>query len=270
VTAIQSGPVPPPAAALSGAEVVYIVQNGQLVSSTVTAIAAMGGGGSGANPTATAGPNAVNGVASTFMRSDAAPAVQLGSNSQPGIVQVDGTTITASGGVISSSGGPQTFFYNWGQTTSSTTPTGNCAGIYIAPTQAMTLLGLGVMMTTVTSATYQLFYGPFNSGTSKLTGAPTAIGGVFTETAGVAKKAWYFSAASPISLSVGTTYLFFVQCTSSTSNITLYYNNNDEYIPGLYMPNNITVLLQKSGTPGTGDAWSTGGGIYSFSFGYHL
>jgi hypothetical protein len=59
------------------------------------------GGGTGANPTATAGPAAVNGVATTFLRSDGAPAVQLGSNSQKGIVQVDGTTISASSGVIS-------------------------------------------------------------------------------------------------------------------------------------------------------------------------
>lgn len=59
------------------------------------------GGSSGANPTATAGPTANNGVATTFMRSDASPAVQLGSASQKGIVQVDGTTILASSGVIS-------------------------------------------------------------------------------------------------------------------------------------------------------------------------
>ena len=59
----------------------------------------------GANPTATASDTAVNGTAITFMRSDAAPAVQLGSGSQFGIVKVDGTSITASGGVISSVGG---------------------------------------------------------------------------------------------------------------------------------------------------------------------
>ena len=67
--------------------------------------AACGGSGStGANPTATAGPTAVNGVATTFMRSDAAPAVQQGSASQKGIVQVDGTTIVANAGVISMGG----------------------------------------------------------------------------------------------------------------------------------------------------------------------
>ena len=54
-----------------------------------------------ANPTATAGPSAVNGAAATFMRSDAAPAVQTGTAAQQGIVQVDGTTITETGGVIS-------------------------------------------------------------------------------------------------------------------------------------------------------------------------
>jgi hypothetical protein len=56
---------------------------------------------SGANPSATAGPNAINGSASTFMRSDAAPPVQIGSASQEGILEVDGTGICASAGVIS-------------------------------------------------------------------------------------------------------------------------------------------------------------------------
>lgn len=55
----------------------------------------------GANPTATAGDVAVNGVATTFMRSDGAPAVQKGSSSAFGIVKVDNTTITAAAGVIS-------------------------------------------------------------------------------------------------------------------------------------------------------------------------
>jgi uncharacterized protein DUF5907 len=58
-----------------------------------------------ANPSGTAGPSAVNGSATTFMRSDAAPAVQKASSSQFGIVEVDGTTITASGGVISAATG---------------------------------------------------------------------------------------------------------------------------------------------------------------------
>lgn len=66
------------------------------------------GGATGANPTATAGPAAVNGVATTFMRSDAAPAVQKGSSSQFGIMECDGTTITCPGGVATASGGSAT------------------------------------------------------------------------------------------------------------------------------------------------------------------
>jgi hypothetical protein len=67
--------------------------------------ASNGSGSSAANPTATASDTAVNGTATTFMRSDAAPAIQKASSSQFGLVKVDGTTITASGGVISAVGG---------------------------------------------------------------------------------------------------------------------------------------------------------------------
>ena len=59
----------------------------------------------GANPTATAGPAAVNGTAKTFMRSDAAPAVQVATTGQKGLVEPDGTTIGITAGVISAIGG---------------------------------------------------------------------------------------------------------------------------------------------------------------------
>lgn len=66
---------------------------------------AAAGGSTGANPTATASDVAVNGAATTFMRSDGAPAVQKASAAQFGLVKVDGTTITAAAGVISAVGG---------------------------------------------------------------------------------------------------------------------------------------------------------------------
>jgi hypothetical protein len=75
-----------------------LLLSGGVLSNTVTAP-------TGANPSATGGPTAINGSAATFMRSDAAPAIQLGSATQKGIVQVDGTTITAASGVISAAGG---------------------------------------------------------------------------------------------------------------------------------------------------------------------
>lgn len=57
-----------------------------------------------ANPTATASDTAVNGTAKTFMRSDAAPAIQKASDTVFGVVKVDGTTVTEVGGVISAGG----------------------------------------------------------------------------------------------------------------------------------------------------------------------
>lgn len=66
--------------------------------------------GNFANPTATAGSTAVNGSATTGMRSDAAPAVQVATSSLLGILRPDNVTITISGGVISAS--PATAFAN--------------------------------------------------------------------------------------------------------------------------------------------------------------
>lgn len=58
-----------------------------------------------ANPTAIASEAAVNGTAPTFMRSDAAPAIQKTSASLYGVAKVDNVTITAVDGVISAVGG---------------------------------------------------------------------------------------------------------------------------------------------------------------------
>lgn len=52
-----------------------------------------------ANPSATAGPSAVNGVATTGLRSDSSPAIQKGTNTQFGIIESDGSTIICTSGV---------------------------------------------------------------------------------------------------------------------------------------------------------------------------
>lgn len=76
--------------------------------------AAANGSGSFANPTATAGPTAVNGSATTAMRSDGAPAIQLATSGQKGLVQVDGQTIIAASGVISTTSADRTVTANGG------------------------------------------------------------------------------------------------------------------------------------------------------------
>lgn len=56
--------------------------------------------GSGANPTAIASNIAVNGVATSFMRSDAAPAIQLASNAQFGLAECDNVTTVCPSGIV--------------------------------------------------------------------------------------------------------------------------------------------------------------------------
>lgn len=58
----------------------------------------------GANPTATAGPVAVNGSSTNFMRADAAPAIQKATNAQFGLAEGDASTVFAVGGVLSAGG----------------------------------------------------------------------------------------------------------------------------------------------------------------------
>lgn len=68
-----------------------LIQSGHTLPSAPTA----------ANPTATIGTSAVNGVATTYMRSDAAPAAPQAAAGTFGLMKPDGTTQTASAGVIS-------------------------------------------------------------------------------------------------------------------------------------------------------------------------
>lgn len=68
----------PAAGTPTGAELVAVVQGTVTVKMTTAQIASLGGSGGGGtpgNPTATIGATAINGVATTYMRSDAAPAL---------------------------------------------------------------------------------------------------------------------------------------------------------------------------------------------------
>jgi hypothetical protein len=90
------------ASTLTGPELFYCVQGGADRKCTATQVQTFAAP-TAANPTGTAGPTAVNGSATTFLRSDGAPAIQKATSGQFGIVEVDGTTVTATGGVISAS-----------------------------------------------------------------------------------------------------------------------------------------------------------------------
>ncbi len=110
----------------------------------------IGGGGTwhlagagSANPTAVAKDTAVNGTASTFMRSDAAPAVQKASSSQFGIVKVDGTTITETGGVISAAGGGGGSNWQMVDLTGGVITTGVTYNFATTPVSFINVTGLG-------------------------------------------------------------------------------------------------------------------------------
>lgn len=134
-----------------------------------------------ANPTAVASDTAVNGSASTFMRSDAAPAVQLASSSQFGIVKVDGTTITETGGVISSSGGgggsgnvAVTYFPSGGFSANDTGAFATLANAFI-PGEAMQVDKVyGAFNNAVIGNVYSMFIAEVNSSGTILATVATA------------------------------------------------------------------------------------------------
>lgn len=109
----------------------------------VTAAASGSSSTVGANPTATAGQTAINGVATTFMRSDAAPAVQLGSGTQFGILKGDGATINIVGGVISAAATSPLVYQDGtvpaGDTVANTTTATTLASGYIIPAASLTV-----------------------------------------------------------------------------------------------------------------------------------
>lgn len=135
---------------------------------------------SAANPTGTGGSTvATNGVATTFLRSDAAFPMQNATNAQKGVVQVDGTTITAATGTITAATATTAAL---GIVKPDNTTIAVAAGVLNATTA--TTAALGIVKpdnTTVTIAAGVL------SASASVSGAnPTATGGSTSATNGVA------------------------------------------------------------------------------------
>lgn len=116
----------------------------------------------GANPTAIGSDVAVNGTAPTFMRSDASPAIQKASSSQFGLVKVDGTTITESGGVISASGGGGGGGYTLISAVNITSPTAYL-DFNVSGYSEVVLLGISI---TTSSSGYRSVFASVDGGSS--------------------------------------------------------------------------------------------------------
>jgi hypothetical protein len=252
--------------------------SGGIVSST--------GGTSGANPTATAGPSAVNGSATTFMRSDAAPAVQKASASQFGIAEVDGTSITASSGVISASGSlGGTAVPWWNATFPNQTPFTHsfaASANYFTPASNITISAASVLLTTVNSGVYNIGIAPFNGTTNQITGAPTYVGAVTVGSSAGAANSWISGKFSPgFACTAGTTYIIFIVRTDSTTTVstTLNTSNNMSGLPpapalglmatGLHSATVGSAHIASIG-PLTSDTWTQEGGFYVIDFSYYF
>lgn len=103
------------------------------------------------NPTATAGPAAVNGSSPNFMRADGAPAVQKGTNAQFGLIECDNVLIDCSGtpGVATLKGGA-----NAGQCLSNTSPPTYVAGCRVSLVTLTAAASASLSDTTHITATF--------------------------------------------------------------------------------------------------------------------
>jgi hypothetical protein len=181
------------------------------------------GGATGANPTATASDTVVNGSATTYMRSDAAPAVQKASSSIFGLVKVDGTTITATGGVISSSGGggsTNTFDRPiaqalWAASTGLFATKANL----ISPTETFTIDAVYAGMASGTAG--RVLTVTISQVTTASNPVVTAIIGTATATiAGSAAITQKVTFASPVTVTAGNSYMIAVSWTNAATGTT--------------------------------------------------
>lgn len=185
-----------------------------------------GPGGTGtsfANPTGTASDTAVNGVSNNAMRSDAAPAIQKGTNAQFGVVEGDGKSVLIASGVASMAPGAihpgyvasSVWWLPLGQVKGNATSGGSlatttayCSPGYFGGNSLITVGSLGANVTTAGSSNDQFAIyndnaaaSPHRPGTFiKATGSIvntsiTQISGALTSSSQLSPLTWYWFCA---------------------------------------------------------------------------
>jgi hypothetical protein len=154
-------------------------------------------GAVGANPTATAGPSVINGSATTFMRSDAAPPVQVGTSAQEGILQGDGATLKITAGTIAID---LTHANTWTNQT------------FVAPVLGTPASGTltnmtGLPLGGITSQSANVIIGTIASGSPTALAIPSCQGGAnaLNWTTGTGFSCLTISGGSATAITVGTT-----------------------------------------------------------------
>lgn len=117
--------------------------------------------------------------------------------------------------------------------------------------------------------TYDLYCGPFDSSTDKLSATPTKAG-TFTSTATGGPQLAAINLPTPLSVSAGDTIAFWVTRTdgSTTSQCDTYYSVSytvDSFYFSVPIANGLKL---RSLAPSTADTWSTAAALYAMSFLY--
>jgi hypothetical protein len=139
-------------------------------------------------------------------------------------------------------------------------------GNLVTPQQNITLFQISVFLTTVNSATYKVGIAPFNTGTAKITSAPTYGAAVTIGSSAGAVNQWISASFSgAFAMTAGTTYVVFIVRTDATSTTSMSINTTLSgpavYSPG-FLPagsTNSTARLASLG-PTTSDVWTVSGG----------
>lgn len=147
-------------------------------------------------------------------------------------------------------------------------------GNVFTPSVNMSATGLGIAMTTVSSATIKFGIAPYSRSTNKVTGAPTYTSTVTIGT-GAAKQPVYANFASPFAMTAGSDYIIFMVRTDGATTVsqTVFFASPDVQAPGIFLSTTVSVTAWQlaSTGPGTGDTWSTsGGGVWSMTMVYSL
>lgn len=188
-------------------------------------------------------------------------------------VDAKGRITAASNVSITGGGGGSTMATLSIRSDSNFGPSTAALGLIITPTMALSAVGLGVVMTTVTSGTYKIGIAPYNTGTNKITGTPT-YAPTYTESAGAANRSIFATFSSPVAMSAGTAYLLIVVRTDATASTTTTINYQSTFpaqAPGIYIPLTGVAYALASLAPTTSDTWtSEGSGIWAFQMVYTL
>jgi hypothetical protein len=141
------------------------------------------------------------------------------SSSQFGVAKVDGTTITATGGVISAigAGGRGYLTLSIPLAPNFATSSNAAIGNVLRPVSSGTLIGVGAVGSLTTGNTYEFGFAAYDESTNKLLASPVYTSSFTAPLNG--NRAFFAYFSSPLSFSAYNSYLVFLVRTDSTTTV---------------------------------------------------